>query len=432
MSHRAATLLAWSVWALCVVLAAIAVLLALLTPPGPTKSGSNWGVFFSLSLFVYPTVGAFLAWRRPENLIGWLLCAIGVLFLIEGFALVYAGYALSVEPDSLPGKQIALWGSGGFHFPMVFVGAALMILLFPNGHLPDRSWRGVPWLTAGGGLLWTLWLETKPGGPAYWFLGFYPHIRSPFAVRGVMGDFIEMLGRLGAATLLVMCVASVFGVFMRLGSARGDERQQIKWFAYAAVLLLGAPFAAADLVGSVLAAMGLPWGIGLAIPIWAGLLGIPVAVGIAILKYGLYNIDVIVNRTLVYGSLTVILALVYFGGVIGTQAVFQVLTGQQKLPQLVVVASTLVIATLFNPLRRRIQSLIDRSFYRRKYDVAKTLEAFSAKLHNETNIDALSDDLVGVVRETMQPVHVSLWLHPDPARKDKNKRAVIRESGHRH
>jgi cytochrome bd-type quinol oxidase subunit 2 len=116
MSRRAAALLAWSAWTLCVVLAAIAVLLALLTPPGATKSesGSNWGVFFSLSLLVYPTVGAFLGWRRPENLIGWLLCAIGFLFVIEGFALVYASYALSVEPDSLPGKQIALWVSGGF------------------------------------------------------------------------------------------------------------------------------------------------------------------------------------------------------------------------------------------------------------------------------------------------------------------------------
>jgi len=204
-----------------------------------------------------------------------------------------------------------------------------------------------------------------------------------------------MLGRLGAATLLVMCVASVIGVFMRLGSARGDERQQIKWFAYAAVLLLGAPFVAAAPVSIVLEAMGLPWGIGLAIPIWAGLLGIPVAVGIAILKYRLYNIDVIINRTLVYGSLTLMLALVYFGGVTATQALFTVLTGQEEQPQLAIVVSTLVIAALFTPLRRRIQTFIDRSFYRRKYDAVKTLEAFSTKLRNDTDLDALSEDLVG-------------------------------------
>jgi hypothetical protein len=397
------------------VLAAIAVLLALLTPPGTTKSGSNWGVFFSVSLLVYPTVGAFVASRRPENLIGWLLYAIGLLFVIEGFALVYAGYALSVEFDSLRGEQIALWASGWFHLPMVFVGAALIILLFPNGRLPDRSWRVIPWLAAGGGLLWTLWLATKPGRPVYWLLAFYPHIRNPFAVGGVMGDFIEMLGKLGAAALIVMCVASVIGVFVRLGNARGEERQQIKWFAYAAVVLLGAPFVAALPVSIAIETLGAPWKVGLALPIWVGLLGIPVAVGIAILKYRLYNVDVIINRTLVYGSLTLMLALVYFGGVTVTQVVFQTLTDQEQLPQLLVVASTLLIAALFSPMRRRIQSFIDRRFYRNKYDARKTLEAFSAQLRNETDLEALSDDLVGVVRETMQPAHVSLWLSPEMA-----------------
>jgi hypothetical protein len=149
----------------------------------------------------------------------------------------------------------------------------------------------------------------------------------------------------------------------------------------------------------------------------AGLSGLPVAVGIAILRYRLYDIDRIINRTLVYASLTVILAGIYFGGVTVTQALFQALTGQEQLPQLVVVASTLVIATLFNPLRRRIQSFIDRRFYRRKYDARKTLETFSAKLRNDTDLEALSDDLVGVVRETMQPAHVSLWLRPEASPK---------------
>jgi cell shape-determining protein MreD len=141
--------------------------------------------------------------------------------------------------------------------------------------------------------------------------------------------------------------------------------------------------------------------------------GIPVGVGIAVLRYRLYDIDRITNRTLVYASLTVILVGVYFGGVTATQALFRTLTGQEKLPQLVVVASTLVIAALFNPLRRRIQSFIDRSFYRRKYDARKTLEAFSAKLRDETDLEALNNELVGAVRETMQPAHVSLWLRPD-------------------
>ena len=141
--------------------------------------------------------------------------------------------------------------------------------------------------------------------------------------------------------------------------------------------------------------------------------GVPVAVGFAVLRYRLYDIDLLINRTLVYGALTATLALVYFGGVATIQAIFRALTGQEQQPRLAVVVSTLVIAALFNPLRRRIQSFIDRRFYRRKYDVTKTLETFSAKLREETDLDALSDDLVGVVRETMQPAHVSLWLRPD-------------------
>jgi hypothetical protein len=147
---------------------------------------------------------------------------------------------------------------------------------------------------------------------------------------------------------------------------------------------------------------------------------IPVATGIAILRYRLYDIDRIINRTLVYGVLTGILVLVYFGGVAASEAIFRALTGQEQQPQIAVVVSTLVIAALFTPLRRRIQRLIDRRFYRRKYDARKTLEAFSAQLRDETDLEALSDDLVGVVRETMQPAHVSLWLRPGTSSKGEH------------
>jgi hypothetical protein len=169
-------------------------------------------------------------------------------------------------------------------------------------------------------------------------------------------------------------------------------------------------------VGTVLYDTAISEAIGLRWLEWAGyvvvvaaLVSFPISIGIAIVRYRLYEIDTLINRTLVYGSLTAMLAFVYFGGVTATQAIYRTLTGQEQQPQLAIVVSTLVIAALFNPLRPRIQSFIDRRFYRRKYDARETLEAFSAKLRDETDLDALSDDLVGVVRETMQPAHASLW-----------------------
>ena len=196
--------------------------------------------------------------------------------------------------------------------------------------------------------------------------------------------------------------------FRRSGSV---ERQQIKWLALAALaipvwFLTNAPVQAA--VPNLFLVMDAL--------VFSAL--IPVAAGIAILRYRLYDVDVVINRALVYGSLTPTLALMYVGGGATTQTIFRALTGQEQQSQLAIVASTLVIAALFNPLRRRVQGFVDRRFYRRKYDAAKTLEAFSARLREETDLDALSDELVGVVRETMQPAHVSLWLRPDTASKN--------------
>jgi hypothetical protein len=200
-------------------------------------------------------------------------------------------------------------------------------------------------------------------------------------------------------------------LLVRLHHARGVERQQIKWVAYA-----GALAASASLLNyTVIEATDVRWLelVGRA-PALVGILGIPTAVGIAILRYRLYDIDLLINRTLVYGALTATLVAVYFGGVAMTQVIFRSLTSQEQQPQLAIVISTLVIAALFNPLRHRIQAFIDRRFYRKKYDSRKTLEAFSAKLRDETDLDALRNDLVGAVRETMQPAHVSLWLRSDP------------------
>jgi hypothetical protein len=211
--------------------------------------------------------------------------------------------------------------------------------------------------------------------------------------------------------MLLAGLGAVTSLFVRFHRARGVERQQIKWFAFASALTLGFVFVLEGLVNTenalrevVFTVLGL-----LLVP------SIPIATGIAILRYRLYDIDRIVNRTLVYGALTASLVLIYFGGIVSLQYAFRALTGGNS--QLAVVASTLVIAALFNPLRRSIQAFIDRRFYRRKYDAAKTLETFGMKLRDETDLDQLGDEMVSVVQETMQPAHVSLWLRkPDGER----------------
>ena len=221
-------------------------------------------------------------------------------------------------------------------------------------------------------------------------------------------------------------LAALFSVILRLRHARGDDRQQIKWFLFAAgpLTVPGSLGELNDMVAYFTTDfMFRPvyilysWGL-VVLVVYVevlALLLVPVCTYIAILRYNLYDIDVVINRTLVYGSLTATLVALYFVGIVVLQRGFVLLTGQRS--TLAVVASTLLIAALFTPLRRRIQSFIDRRFYRRKYDARKTLEAFSTQLRNETDLEALSNDLVGVVRETMQPAHISLWLRPDTLQK---------------
>jgi hypothetical protein len=215
----------------------------------------------------------------------------------------------------------------------------------------------------------------------------------------------------GFPLMLVAGLLAVISLFVRFHRARGIERQQIKWFASAAALtfawiflfeqLLGAEGGVLEAIGAVSSLVLVP--------------SIPIATGIAILRHRLYDIDLIINRTLVYGALTALLVAVYVGTIVVLQGLLRALSGQES--QLAIVASTLVIAALFNPLRRRIQSFIDKRFYRSNYDARKMLEAFSAKLRDETDLEALNNELVGVVRETMQPAHVSLWLRPETSSK---------------
>jgi hypothetical protein len=404
MSPRAATWLAWSMCLLCVALAAAGLILALLNGHTLGEIFLAWfgpSVATLLTQIVsFSVVGALIASHRPENPIGWLFCAAALFYGIEIAGEEYAIYAFLTNPGSLPlGAELAwltdwIWAPG-FGIILVF-----LPLLFPDGHPPSRRWRGVAWL---GGLSIclicvltsiVLWPER---GPVLLQLGGFGGEVEEW--RSAVSDWVL---RLGSPMLLLAGLGAVLSLFVRFRRARGDVRQQIKWFASAAALTLAWIIVAEQQSGAIVALSGL-----LVIP------SIPIATGIAILRYRLYDIDVIINRTLVYGSLTATLAAVYFGGVATTQTIFRALTSREEQPQLAIVVSTLVIAALFMPLRRRIQSFIDRRFYRRKYDARKTLEAFSAKLRDETDLEALNDELVAVVRETMHPAHLSLWLRPD-------------------
>jgi hypothetical protein len=410
MSTRAASLLAWSMWALALMAFIVTGVLRFLNASTPTVEPRAPLVldFWYLLLFMsFATVGALVASRQPGNALGWIFCYLGLSFPLAGAGEEYALYALVTEPGSLPGGEALVWLAALLGGPIVFAVFALFFLLFPNGRLLSRRWRLVVWLDLIAVVCLFAWaFEPGPLGN----LGLV-RIANPFGVEG-LAALIGTLGLVGLFMTLAVAVAGGISLVVRFRRARGVERQQLKWFSFSGVVFC-AVFAIAPVLWYLPDSPGTEW-------IWTvlfllGASTIPVAVGIAILRYRLYDIDLLINRTLVYGTLTAMLALVYFGGVATTQAVLRALTGQDS--QLAIVVSTLVIAALFNPLRRRIQGFIDRRFYRRKYDAAKTLEAFSSRLREETDLDALSDDLVAVVRETMQPAHVSRWLHPDTASK---------------
>ena len=403
MSARAAAWLAWSLWALCVGLFALSLVLLLITPPIRNKwPPEALSVLLRVMALTFPTVGALIASRRPKNPIGWILCGTGLLTGVRSFAQAYADFLLVGRPGVLPAAEYMGWIASWSRVPVVGLASALVLVVFPDGKLLNRSWWAVVWMAVGGSALVALFMALDPGLWSYHTSWNYPLALE----RGVFKDLVEPLGRIGFVLLIVSWLCAAIALLIRVDKGSPVERQQIKWLAYFAILMfVGFAFVGAGFFGGWI--------------YWAELLSsaafncLPVGVGIAILKYRLYDIDLLINRTLVYGSLTVTLALVYFGGVATTQAIFRALTGQEQQPQIAIVISTLVIAALFNPLRRRIQAFIDRRFYRSKYDAAKTLEAFSAKLRDETDLDALSDDLMTVVRETMQPAHVSLWLRPD-------------------
>ena len=400
MSRPTAARLAWSLWILSIALTGTSLLLLALNFSHPHAHIFDWWLGNAL-VVIDATVGAIVASRRPENPVGWLLCLSGVAVGTSSFTSQYAIYALLARAGSLPVGEAAAW-IAAWILPIMIGIQVLFLLLFPTGRLPSRPWRWVAWLIAVFVVVGVILAAFSSGA----YMGSLGSIRNPLGIEGFTSVYRGLL----YATAPLLYAAAALSLLIRLRRAVGVERQQLKWFAYAVAI-----YAISTVLITIPFAIDTPrwfeWA-GVALFTAAGA-AFPISVGIAILRYRLFDIDHLINRTLVYGLLTAILVGVYFGGVTATQALFRTLTSQQQLPQLVIVASTLVIAALFNPLRRRIQSLIDRSFFRRKYDAAKTLEGFSKKLRDETDLEALRDDLVGVVRETMQPAHVSVWLRPE-------------------
>jgi hypothetical protein len=400
MRSRTLSRLAWSVCALTLLVLAASLILILLGWSAPLPEGATpWRdrAIPLIGIVGAPILGGLIASRRPRNPYGWVWLGFGLGLALAHLEGSISAYARVVESGTLValldvahvlrlGNQVSL------------VLAPFLLLLFPTGRLPSRRWRPVAWISALSGA--TIMVLVLLFG-------------SPDKVGGAI-SFITV----GVVfTIFATIALSALSLLVRYRKASGVERQQLKWVAFSAVL-----------AASTLIAQQLFWfGTLLSVYLLGGELPTSnpslenlreavtnvcfyAGVGVAILRYRLYDIDIIINRTLVYGSLTVSLALVYFGSVVTTQTFFRAITGQDRLPQLAVVISTLAIAALFNPLRRSIQNVIDRRFYRRKYDAAKTLEAFSTKLRDETDLDELSGDLVRAVRDTVQPEHVSLWL----------------------
>jgi hypothetical protein len=401
MSARGARLLAWALFAtfLALALATIALIAA-------GRGGDDFLVLLALG---YPLVGAIVASRQPANAVGWLLLAIGILLALGSLV------DTNVRSASAPALALSAWLSEWAWFGWLICAGCFLPLVFPTGRLVSRRWRAVLWL---GVVASAASIAGAAFDPGPLDIDSPRPIDNPAGIEGASGLF-SAIGRAGdvlAAAAFLLAGASLVVRFRR---SRGTERQQLKWFAYVGVIAVGGLAVAmfAVLFGTqpgesggggwvdTLGAVG--WFTAL---ITIGV-GIPLATGMAILRHRLYDVDVVIRRTLVYGALTMTLAACYVGTVLLLQLALSPLTEDSGLA---VAGSTLAVAALFRPAGARIRAAVDRRFYRRKYDAQRTLEGFSARLRDQVDLGALSSDLSGVVRETLQPAHVTLWLRERP------------------
>jgi hypothetical protein len=385
------TWVAWSMLAVYLVSMVAGIILSVANGTFQPDAAGQVGLALGFSAFM--VVGALIVAHRPNNAIGWMFSAIGLLAFTALLAVEYATYAYVTRPGSLPGAILAAWYGSWPWYPAVALALIFTPLLFPTGRLLSPRRRPVAWLagttTAGLMVLGALGPELD--------LAHGQVIANPIGVAWVENSE-EPVDTTISVLLVLSGLAAAGSLVLRFRRSRGDERQQLKWFTYAVGLL--PLFVLADFLpysgGSLLSAVPLVL--------------LPVAVGIAILRYRLYDIDRLINRTLVYGLLTALLAGVYAGTVL---VLGQVFGGVGKdPPSWAVAGATLAVAALFQPARRRIQAVVDRRFNRRKFDAARTVEAFSVRLRDEVDLDALSAELLAVVEQTIQPTRASLWLRP--------------------
>ncbi|MGH2504209.1 MAG: hypothetical protein ACRDID_17010 [Ktedonobacterales bacterium] len=346
----------------------------------------------ALAFATYPIVGAIILAYRPGNAIGRILVAIGFGTSTTFFSAAYINYTTLVAP--LPGASFVDW-LGNIVWPINVTLAALLVLLFPTGRFPSPRWRWLRWLIVSSVVVGLVSSAFTPGQ----FSG--ETTSNPYGVAA-LAPILNVGGFIANLALVILIVSALLAVLVRFRRSQGVERQQMKWFALGTSLLILC-VAVMLLTASESNNNNVAFAIGITF--------VPISIGIAVLRARLYDIDIIINRALVYGSLTASLATVYFGLVIGSQALLRLLTGHGQPQQpVVIVLSTLLIAALFTPLRARIQRTIDRRFYRRKYDSARTLARFGQTLRTEVEMERLCDHLVAAVEETMQPQSVSLWL----------------------
>ena len=386
--------LAWGLLGVYVVLSGAGVALLAQVPAAELERVDNSFVLsltFVLVLLVFAVVGAVVASRMPANPIGWLFLGLALLEGAYELAFGYAHYALHV--DALPGAVYAAWVAN-WTSPLSPPVLGLALLLFPDGRLPSPRWR---WLARGcfAAVVPVMAHNGFAPGP----LAEFPGVANPLGIEGA--TFL----RSSAVNAVVTAVflAAIVSLIVRFRRANGVERQQLKWLAYA-VGLMAAYFAVGGVAEALLPLDGAGESYAAGFVFAVLVCGVPVAAGVAMLRHRLYEIDLVIRRTLVYGALTATLAAGYLGCVL----LAQVVIGADS--SLAVAASTLAVAALFRPARARIQAVVDRRFYRRGYDASRTLEAFAGRLRDELDLEALGGDLRGVVRETMQPAHVSLWL----------------------